>query len=108
MSPINFDMDSSSTRPSQSRVVPKDELFGLEVKQMRLFENDSYRLLFDFSPVLNQILYHFKMDLFMLDKEGLNLTQILKVVNTEDLVEEFNGSWSIVLQSILVNLFERY
>ena len=105
MSPINFNMHSSSTRSSQPRMAPKDKLFGLEVKQSRLFEYDSYRFFFNFSTILNKIFYNFEVNLFMLDQKRLNLIQILDIVNAKDLVQEFDRSRSVILQGILVYLF---
>lgn len=100
-------MHSSSIGLPELGMVPKNELFGLEIKQLWSLKNDANRFLFDFSPILYQILNDIEVNLLVFGQQGLYLMQVLEIVDAENLVEELKGRRIKVFQGILVNPFQR-
>lgn len=88
MSPIHLDVHSVPREFSDARVITEDELFGLKVKQLRTFEEQSDGLFFDLFTALKKVLDDLEVDVLVLDQHRLNLMQIFHRVNTENLVQK--------------------
>lgn len=69
-------------------MITEDELFGLKVKQLRTFEEQSDWLFFDLFTALKKVLDDLEVDVLVLDQHWLNLMQIFHRVNTENLVQK--------------------
>jgi hypothetical protein len=54
-------------------VVPEDEFFCFEIKQVGFFEDESYGLLLQLSIGLVEILDDFEVSLLVLEEEGFDL-----------------------------------
>jgi hypothetical protein len=87
-------------------VISEDELFGLKIQEMRLFEDDSDGLFVELLPTLIQMFNDFEMNLLMFQQKRLYLVQCLNSINRKDFVKEFDIAIRIVLKSLLVDLFE--
>ena len=87
-------------------MISEDELFGLKIQEMRLFEDDSDGLFVELLSTLIQMLNDFEMNLLMFQQKRFYLVQSLNSINRKDLVKEFDIAIRIVLKSLLVDLFE--
>ena len=87
-------------------MISEDELFGLKIQEMRLFEDDSDGLFVELLSTLIQVFNDFEMNSLMLQQKRLYLVQSLNSINRKYFVKEFDISIRIVLKSLLVDFFE--